>query len=334
MTVACFGELMLRLSPAQPGATLRQTHQLNMEFAGAESNVACGLSALGNPVRFISKFPANTIGDAAIASLQSLGIDCASVVRGGDRLGTYFIELGHSIRPSKVVYDRAHSALSEASPQDFNWPDILQGCQYLHLSGITPALSDNCAEITLQAAQAANRLGVAVSFDMNFRRTLWRDRQKAKEIFTQLLKCADIAFGNAGVMADVFAQTYEGMSAEEAALQAARDLSDTYGLIAATTCRQSHSASRNTLSGYIARAGEIFHSAPLSVEILDRLGTGDAFASACLDGLIRKRPLNDTIDFANAAFALAHTVYGDPHLSGRADIQAIASGQTGGHILR
>ncbi|MBU2886399.1 sugar kinase [Gilvimarinus agarilyticus] len=325
---------MLRLSPSQPGETLRHTHQLKMEFAGAESNVATGLSALGNSVRFLSKFPNNTIGDAAIASLQGYGIDCSHIIRGGDRLGTYFIELGHSLRPSKVVYDRAHSAISESSCNDFDWPYLLQGCRYLHLSGITPALSDTCVDVTLDAAKSAQRLGLTVSFDMNFRRSLWQDSTRAGEIFTQLLKTADIAFGNAGVMADVFNQTYDNLAPEAAAAQAARDLSDTYGLIAATTCRQSHSASQNTLSGFIANRNETFRSQTIRVDILDRLGTGDAFASACLDGIIKNKPLKDTVNFANAAFALAHAVYGDPHLSSREDIQAIADGQTGGYILR
>ncbi|WP_020208690.1 sugar kinase [Gilvimarinus chinensis] len=334
MTVACFGEVMLRLSPNLPGETLRHTHHLKMEFAGAESNVATGLSALGNSVRFLSKFPRNTIGDAAIASLQSYGIDCSRIIRGGNRLGTYFIELGHSLRPSKVVYDRSHSAISEANCDDFNWPFLLQDCSHLHLSGITPALSKSCIDLTISAAKSAKKLGLTVSFDMNFRRSLWLDSDQASGIFSELLNTADIAFGNAGVMADVFNQSYNTLTPEDAAAQAARDLSDTYGLIAATTCRQSHSANQNTLSGFIADRNNTFRSRSIKVDILDRLGTGDAFASACLDGLIKKKPLQDIIHFANSAFALAHTTYGDSHWSSREDIQKIANGQTGGYIVR
>lgn len=334
MTIACFGELMLRLTPSQPGQILQQTPDLQMAFAGAESNVATSLSQLGNNVLFLSKFPANPIGQAAIASLNRYGIDCSRILQGGDRLGTYFVELGHSLRPSRVVYDRAHSALSEASATEFDWPTLLAGIECLHLSGITPAISENAAQITVQAAQAAKKMGIRVSFDMNFRRSLWSDIDIAREIFTALLSCADIAFGNTGVMNDVFSKQYGELSPKAASEQCARDLATDYSLVAVTTSRNHHNANENTLGGCIADDSGTYRSKELPVSILDRLGTGDAFAAACLHGLLQGWPQQKNIDFATAAFALAHTVYGDPHLSSIDQIQAIADGQTGGYVLR
>ncbi|WP_049720990.1 sugar kinase [Gilvimarinus polysaccharolyticus] len=334
MTIACFGELMLRLTPTLPGQTLHDTDNLKMEFAGAEGNVAIGLSKLGNQVKFLSKLPNNAIGERAASSLHRLGVDCSLVVKGGERIGAYFIELGHSIRPSRVIYDRHHSAISQARPDEFNWQHLLQDVECLHLSGITPALSDNCIEITLNAAKVAQQMGVIVSFDMNFRRRLWENKARAKEVFVELLNYANIVFGNPGVMGDVFDQHYDGLSPEKSNIQAARDLSDNYGVLAATTCRIHHSADENTLSAVIADQQHIYQSHSIKVNILDRLGTGDAFAAACLHGLIHHWPQQKIINFATAAFALSHTTYGDPHLSSQEQIEAIAAGHTCGYIDR
>ncbi|WP_041522692.1 sugar kinase [Gilvimarinus agarilyticus] len=334
MTIACFGELMLRLTPMLPGQTLHNTDNLKMEFAGAEGNVAIGLSRLGNDVRFLSKFPDNTLGESAASSLYRHGVDCSRVLKGGERIGAYFIELGHSVRPSRVIYDRRYSAISQARVDEFNWHALLQDIEYLHLSGITPALSNACIDITLNAAKAAQKMGVKVSFDMNFRRSLWDSTDLAKEVFVELLNGADIVFGNAGVMGDVFDQHYDGLSPEQAAMQAARDLSDTYGVLAATTCRTHHNASENTLSAVIADRQHTYQSQAIKVNILDRLGTGDAFAAACLHGIIHAWPRQKAVNFATAAFALSHTIYGDPHLSSPEQIEAIAAGHTSGYIDR
>lgn len=339
MKVAFFGEVMLRLTPALPKQLLLASDQWQIDFAGAEANVATSLANLGHECRFVSVFPENLLGDKAISSLRKFGLDTQYCQRDGNRIGTYFIELGESIRPTKVVYDRENSAFSQCQTIQFNWQEILDGCDWLFLGGISLALSNDCAQATLEAAKQAKSCGVKVAFDMNFRRSLWQNPEQAKPLFEEILLLADLAFGNAGVMADVFDYPvqFDNFQANlSSTVAAAEYLKKAYQIDVAFSVRDHLSASQNRLSAVFVGSNETPHvtAKPIDVEIADRLGTGDAFAAGVLHGLINDRPSQELIEFANASFALAHTQFGDHQLLNQADIQTIADGKTSGHVIR
>ncbi|MGD8174453.1 MULTISPECIES: sugar kinase [Marinimicrobium] len=333
MSFMTFGEIMLRLTPGRHLDTLPQSQTLNMDFAGAESNVASSLALLGHHCHMVTKIPNNPVGEAAVTSLRRFGIDTRHIQRGGERLGTYFIELGTSIRPSRVTYDRAYSALAQMAPEEFDWNTVLKGQQWLHLSGITPAISPQCAEATVEAARTAKAMGLSVSFDLNFRRTLWERPEKARDYFERILEHTDLALGNAGVMADVFDEHYTG-DALAVATGAATSLRERFGVDAATTARNHHDANHNTVAGVLVSDAGQHQSQQISVGILDRLGTGDAFAAGVIHGYLNRWPEPACIEFAAAAFALAHTIAGDQHWCSEAEIQHIANGHHSGHIIR
>ncbi len=331
MSVTLFGEVMLRLTPSQRFQTIGSASTLDSNYAGAEANVASSLATLGHATQFVSKFPANPVGDAAVSSLHRYEICTQYIKRGGHRLGTYFIELGASIRPSRVVYDRKYSAISEIGEDEFDWEMILKGQQWLHLSGITPALSTQCAKETLKAAQTAQSMGVKVSFDLNYRRTLWNDVSQARTVFSDILDNTDLALGNAGVVADVFDVHYKNQATERAASY----LKETFSLpMVAFTNRVHTSSTKNTLSGLFLKKDKVVSSNAYEVDIIDRFGTGDAFAAGLLHALLHSKSDQDSINFASAAFALKHTLLGDQHVSNAKQIQAVANGETSGHVLR
>lgn len=334
MSNVFFGEVMLRLTPFLPQQQLIRANALNLDFAGAESNVASSLAHLGNKCELVSKLPENVLADSAIRSLQQYGIATDNILRGGERIGTYFIELGCSIRPSRVVYDRAYSSIATIKNNEFDWPKIFQNKQYFHLSGILPALSTQCAQESIKAAKIANEMGLSVSFDMNYRRSLWRDSNKAKEYFSQILENCSLVFGNAGVIKDVFGFVASANEGIEAANEIGCYLQKQFTVNTAITERSHHSANQNTLCAYVIFDNEIFASNDISVDILDRLGTGDAFAAGILHGMQQGWTQNKTVQFANAAFALSHTFYGDQNCLSESEILAVANGQLSGHIIR
>ena len=335
MSFSFFGEVMLRLTPSLSAGKICTTQSLNVDYAGAESNVASSLTQLGHSANFITKFPSNPIGDGAIRALESHGIATHHVGRGGERMGTYFIELGSSIRPSQVVYDRANSAIAAISTNEFDWETILKGQKYLHLSGITLAISENAANETIKAATVARAMGVKVSFDLNFRRTLWQDKQLARERFEAVLAMSDIAHGNTGVMADVFDLTYNEGNTLNNTKAAAIDAQKRFGLeTVAFTTREHASASQNTVGGVLFHNNECVSAISYELDVLDRFGTGDAYAAGVLHALAKQWDAQKAVDFATAAFALKHTIHGDQHTSNEAEIFSIAQGNTSGHVIR
>ncbi len=335
MSFVSFGEIMLRLVPEKGGIKLASANAYQVGFAGSESNVASSLAILGNPSSFVTKLPSNPIGDGAIASLNSFGIDTTGIVRGGERVGTYFIELGSSIRPSQVVYDRKASAISEIGEGEFHWEQILNGKKWLFLSGITPALSDQCARESVKAARMAKKLGVKVAFDMNYRRTLWEDHSTARQRFDQVLEYTDILFGNIGALSDVYDFNSGASSALEQTLEAAEFSASSFGVEhIAFTVREHPSATVNTVYALYRAPSALETSDPIEVVITDRFGAGDAFAAAFLHGMNKEWSVKDTVDFAAAAFALKHTIAGDQHTSSEAEIMAVMNGQTKGHVIR
>ncbi|MEP1445192.1 MAG: sugar kinase [Paraglaciecola sp.] len=335
MRLTCFGELMLRLTPAVKGQKIVSSHNFSVDYAGAESNVASALAHLGNSVNFVSKLPNNSLGNAAMASLNRYGIDTSNLLRGGERIGTYFIELGASIRPSSVIYDRANSALAAIQENEFDWPQVLKGSQWLHVSGITPAISNQCANETVKAVKAAHAMGIKVSFDLNFRRTLWANVEDARQIFLQIMEYTDLLHGNCGVLKDVFDLDYSGQSSIENTVAAASDVQQKFAIDGvALTSREHHSASVNGLSGVYLQGAKCVTSSSYQVDILDRFGTGDAFAAGILHGIMHDFSPQESVDFATAAFALKHTILGDQLTATKEDIHSISGGNISGHVIR
>lgn len=326
---------MLRLTPSIKNEKVSRSQQLNVDYAGAESNVATALATLGLSVDYVSKLPANSLGDAAVASLRAYGIGTNGIQRGGDRIGTYFIELGASIRPSSVIYDRENSAIAAITENEFDWPKLLQTATWLHVSGITPAISESCVNETIKAVTIAHRLGVKVSFDLNYRRTLWRDSEEARNIFMEILKYTDLVHGNCGVLKDVFGMEYQKSSPIENTLDAALDLQSTFGIDqVALTVRTHHSASVNSVSGVFLQGSNIAKSDAYKVDILDRFGTGDAFAAGILHGINQRASAQNIVDFATASFALKHTILGDQMTASQSEIESIMAGNISGHVIR
>ncbi|MFK5972849.1 MAG: sugar kinase [Flavobacteriaceae bacterium] len=335
MSFTTFGEIMLRLVPAGQEDNIQTANLMAVNYAGSESNVATSLACLGNKVQFVSKLPLNALGKAAIQSLNKHGVSTHSVQLGGDRIGTYFIQLGASIRPSRVIYDRAGSAIADIGLGEFDWEHILKNQKWLHLSGITPALSTACAKETILAAKTARTMGVKVSFDLNYRRSLWPNADKARKSFDQIIEYTDLLFGNVGVLKDVYRfeiQEKKGVEQTVNTLQKVREL---FGVEqVAFTVRKHNSATHNEISGASISDKEPVFSPSYSIQITDRFGTGDAFAAGFLHALGKGWDAKKTIDFATAAFALKHTMMGDIHISNEQEINSIAEGNTSGHVIR
>ncbi|WP_420399043.1 PfkB family carbohydrate kinase [Flagellimonas sp.] len=330
-----FGEIMLRLTPAVKGGKLSVAPKFSVGYAGAESNVAVSLACLGNQVDFVSKVPKNPIGNAALMSLKQFGVSTENVLVGGKRLGTYFIELGSSIRPSKVIYDRENSAISQIKAKEFDWKTILKDKEWLHLSGITPALSARCAKETIWLAKIAKEMGVKVSFDLNFRRSLWQDGKAAREVFNSIIASSDTVFANLGALADVYDLEFSGDNVVERTKEAMKVVNGLFNVNNMVfTIREHDSASQNKLMGMLWSNGEITTSKPYSVQIEDRFGTGDAFAAAYLHAIDNGWNSDTSIEFATAAFALKHTLKGDLHTSTEEEIRSIMNGNLSGHVIR
>lgn len=335
MSFTTFGEIMLRLTPSEHAGKINTAQNFGVHYAGSESNVASSLAVLKNNVQFVTKLPLNGVGDGCMMSLQNFEISTKNILRGGARLGTYFIEIGSSIRPSSVIYDRAGSAISAINSNEFDWENILKNQKWLFISGITPALSTSCAEETVKVARIAKQMGVQVSFDMNFRRTLWKDKSDARVIFDAILEHTDLLFGNAGVLKDVYDIDAKGDNPTDKALDALETARKRFGMEQlAFTVREHNSASENKLSGICSINGKTIISNNYTVEIMDRFGTGDAFAAGFLHGLGKDWKTEKILGFATAAFALKHTIKGDQHTSTEKEILSILDGNTSGHVLR
>ncbi|WP_299097361.1 sugar kinase [uncultured Winogradskyella sp.] len=335
MSFITFGEIMLRLTPEKHTTKISSSNTFSVNYAGSESNVASSLGVLGNDVNYVTKLPKNPLGDAAVSSLRSFHINTNKIVRGGDRIGTYFIEQGKSIRPSQVIYDRKDSALSMIKENEFNWEDILEGKKWIFLSGITPVLSSQCAKETIKVAEIAQKMDVKVAFDMNYRRSLWKQPSDARKIFDKILVNTDLLFGNANVLEDVYDILPEGNTRLEKTLNSMKIASEKFKINKiAFTIRDHISASNNKLSGVFLSNSIYNLSETIEVSIADRFGTGDAFAAAVLHGYNKGWNDKKVIDFATSAFALKHTVLGDQHTSKEEEILSIMEGNTSGHVLR
>lgn len=315
-SVVTFGELMLKLSPLGYGRFV-QSGQFNVEYSGAEANVAVSLSNYGIPAKFVTVLPKHELGDAAVNALRRFGVDTSSIVRSDKRIGIYFAEKGASQRPSKVIYDRADTAIANAIPTDFDWDAIFNGVEWFHFTGITPALSDGLANICLVACRAAKAKGITISCDLNYRKKLW-SRERAKEVMTELCQYVDVCIANEEDAADVFGITAEnteinsGVIDSQSYVSVARQLQQRFGFQkVAITLRESISASDNNWSAILYDGQTIYNSRKYAIHLVDRIGGGDSFGAGLIYGLMELNDAQQALEFAVAASCLKQTIEGD-----------------------
>jgi 2-dehydro-3-deoxygluconokinase len=344
--IVTFGEIMLRLK--SPGhERLLQSPALEATFGGGEANVAVSLAQLGMQAVFVTVLPSNTIGDACLSFLRGKGVDTKSILRSGDRMGLYFLEAGADQRPSRVIYDRSHSALVEASTQDFNWDQILEDAVWFHVSGITPALNASTAEIALTAMQTAKKKGLTVSCDYNYRKNLWKYGKSAPEIMPELVRLADIGMANEEDCQLALGIEVASPGNETTAVDGRMDI-DRYKMLCekvlseypnlrcqAITLRESYSADRNGWAACLHNRQEFLLSTHYDVsDIVDRIGTGDAFAAGLIYGLSNHLNDRESLEFAAAASCLKHTIPGDMNFSSVREIQQLLACGGSGRIQR
>ncbi len=337
--VVTFGELMLRLAP-EGYLRFLQSEKYQATFGGAEANVAVSLANYGLDACFVSKLPDHEIGQSAINSLRKFGVDTSKVVRGGDRVGVYYCEKGASQRPSKVVYDRANSSIATAKPEDFNWAEIFDGVCWFHFTGITPALSDSVAEITLQALKEAKKRNITVSCDLNFRKKLW-SKEKAGKVMGELCHYVDYCIANEEDAKDVFGieadntDIYSGKLNRDGYISVAKKLTDRFGFKGvAITLRESLSANDNNWSGMLYTDGSAVFSKKYAMHIVDRVGGGDSFGGGLIYSLINGYDAQKAIEFAIAASCLKHSVEGDYNMVSIKEVETLAGGDASGRVQR
>lgn len=333
--VVTFGEIMLRLST--PGfARFSQATSFNAVFGGGEANVAVALAQLGIPAAHVTRFPHNDLGKAAALELRKYGVEIDHIVYGGDRIGIYFVESGAGSRAPKVVYDRAYSAFSELQPDMIDWDEVLQDAQWFHWTGITPAISDGAAKACLQAIQTANRKGIPVSADVNYRRNLWQYGKTVQEVMPELTAGCDLIVASENDAADIFNISPEE-GAEDSYRSVCRQFMAKFPRLKriVTTNRGVISASHNTLSGNLWNGWEMFRTREHQIpHIVDRIGGGDAFIAGLIYGLSAYGDEQKALDFAVAASVLKHTVEGDVNLASVAEVEVVMKGENLGRLVR
>lgn len=341
MKVVSFGEIMLRLSP-DGYYKLFQKPELNTSFCGAEANVAVALSNFGDEAEFVTALPDNDIGRAACRELMRYGVKTDNIVYTGDRLGIFFAEKGASQRPSKVIYDRKNSAIASADSSSFDWEKIFDGADWFHITGITPALSDSLAKISVDAVKAAKKAGLTVSCDINYRSKLW-SAQKARPVMTEIMKYVDVCIGNeedAEIVFGIKAGTTDvtkGQLDTDGYKKSLQAVAETFGCkIVAYSQRKSYSASDNGWSGiiYDDEKKQVYTSAQYDIRITDRIGGGDAFASGLIYALHNNILPANAIETAAAAGCLDQTLEGDFCLFGINDVLDLAGGNSSGRVKR
>jgi 2-dehydro-3-deoxygluconokinase len=341
--IVTFGEIMLRLSP--PGfLRFSQAHSFDAVYGGGEANVAVSLANYGLPVDFVTRLPNNDIGEACLASLRQYGVGVDKLVRGGERLGIYFLEMGSMQRGSKVVYDRAYSSIATIEPGMVDWRAVFADAGWFHWTGITPAISAGTAQVCLEAAQTARQMGLIVSCDLNYRKNLWKWGKKASEVMPELVQCCDVAIGNEEDADKVF-----GIRAPESDVTAGKVEADMYQYVCqaladrfpnlktiAITLRGSISASHNTWSGVLWRQGEFYAGPQFDItHMVDRVGGGDSFGAGLIYGLhTYGEDYQRALDFAVAASCLKHSIFGDVNLVTADEVEKLMSGDASGRVSR
>ena len=337
--IITFGEIMMRLNP-ESYLRFSQAAKFEATYAGGEANVAVSLANYGMNAAFVTKVPAHDIGQCAINALRTYGVDTTHMVRGGKRLGLYFVEKGASQRPSKVIYDRADSAIAQADPADFDWDAIFEGADWFHWTGITPALGGNLPQICLEACKAAKAKGITISCDLNYRNKLWT-REEAKKVMSELVKYVDVCIANEEDAKDVFGIQAEntdissGKLNHEGYISVARQIQEQFGCKqVAITLRSSLSAFDNDWAGMLYTEGQAYFSPTYRIHIVDRVGGGDSFGGGLIYSLLTEKAPQDAINFAVAASCLKHSIEHDFNLVTVAEVENLAKGNASGRIQR
>ncbi len=343
--VVTFGEIMLRLAP--PGfLRFSQTNSFDVIYGGGESNVAVSLANYGVPVEFVTRLPDNDIGHCAHMEMRKRGVGTSHIAWGGDRLGIYFLETGAVSRGSKVVYDRAHSAMSEITPGMVDWDKVFEGVEWFHWTGITPAISQGAADACLEAVKAASAKGVTISTDLNYRKKLWNYGGDREAIMTELTSYCDVILGNEedaemhfGIKPEGLDITTQGHEVKaEAFLSVCQQMMKKFPRAkkVITTLRGSISASHNTWAGVLYDGVIMYESPQYQItDIVDRVGGGDSFMGGLIYGLLNY-PEDDqnALNFAVAASCLKHTIKGDANLATKDEVEKLMGGDSSGRVAR
>ena len=337
--IVTFGEIMMRLNP-EGYLRFVQADAFEASYAGGEANVAVSLSNYGMDAAFVSKVPSHEIGQCAVNALRKYGVDTSHILRGGDRLGIYFVEKGASQRASKVIYDRANSAISGAGADEFDWKKIFDGVDWFHFTGITPALGGELPKICLEAVKTAKEMGITVSCDLNYRKKLWSNAE-AEKVMSELMPYVDVCIANEEDAKDVF-----GIEAENTDLIAgkvdgagyisvAKKLTEKFGFKkVAITLRSSISASDNEWGAMMFSDGKAYFSPKYLVHIVDRVGGGDSFGGGLIYSLLSGYDEQKAINFAVAASCLKHSIEQDFNLVSVSEVETLAAGNASGRVQR
>lgn len=327
--IVCFGEIMMRLNPLNKERFI-QADNFAISYSGAEANVCASLANYfedSSQIYFVSKVPANELGKSSIKTLRSQNINTEYVVQGGQRLGLYFLEEGASQRPSKVIYDRKNSSFAESSVTDYNWDIIFEDCSWFHFSGITPALSENLAEICKMACKKAKEKNIKISCDLNYRKKLWTT-EKANSVMSELFEFVDVCIANEEDVQNVFG--LQG-SYEELAQKIIQKFSCK---LVAFTLRESFSADKNIWSSLLFSKTESFKSEKYEIQIVDRVGAGDSFSGALIYALLNDYSNQNSLEFATAASCLKHSIHGDFNQVTVDEVLSLMKGNANGRIQR
>jgi 2-dehydro-3-deoxygluconokinase len=339
--VVTFGEVMLRLkSPAFE--RLMQSPLLEATFGGAEANVAVSLAQFGLDASFVTALPKNPLGDAAIQSVRGFGVDTSHIRRAGERIGVYFLETGANQRPSRVTYDRSRSAISTANPGDFDWAKILDGAAWFHVSGVTPAISQSAADLTLEAIKAARVAGVTVSCDYNYRKNLWKYGKSAPEVMREVVGNVDVGIANEedcekALGIEAAADVTSGQLDKDRYRRVAESVFEQFPNLQKQiiTLRESHSADHNGWSAVLYDGKSLLSSRSYDItDIVDRVGGGDSFAAGLIYGLINYGDDQQALEFATAASCLKHSIPGDFNRVSVAEVEALMKGEASGRVQR
>lgn len=337
--VVTLGEIMMRLSTPDFKRFV-QSDSFDVTYGGGEANVAAALCNYGLNGTFVSKVPNNPLGQAAINHLRRYGVDTQFVARGGKRLGIYFLETGASMRASQVVYDRADASISDVDISEFDFDKIFEGADWFHTTGITPALSDKAAALTEAALKAAKAKGITTSIDLNYRKKLWT-KEKAREVMTRLCQYVDVCIGNEEDADTTLGFTSKGTDVTKGELNldgykdVFQQMKEKFGFkYIASTLRESHSASDNGWSALVYDGSEFYHSKQYEVRIVDRVGSGDSFASGFIYGLVSGMKMSDAAEFGVAASAIKHTIPGDLNHATLSEVKELVGGDGSGRVQR
>ena len=337
--VVTLGEIMMRLTTPDFKRFV-QSDSFDVTYGGGEANVATALCNYGLNGVFVSKVPDTAIGQSAINHLRRYGVDTQYMARGGERLGIYFLEIGASMRASQVIYDRANASITDAEISDFDFDKIFEGADWFHTTGITPALSEKASKLTEAALKAARERGITTSIDLNYRKKLW-SKEQARETMTRLCQYVDVCVGNEEDANDMLGFVSQGTDVTKGELNldgfkdVCRQMKEKFDFkYIASTLRESHSASDNGWSALVYDGEEFYHTKEYDVRIIDRVGSGDSFASGFIYGLVTGKTMQDAADFGVAASALKHTIPGDLNHATLSDVENLVKGDGSGRVQR